>query len=61
VVGFVVMLGLTNGYVLMASIANTAAGLAPNMHETNGFVLTLIMGISVVLGSLSSNIILHLL
>lgn len=61
VVIYVVLLGLSNGYVLMVSIANTAADLEPHMHESNGFVFTLVMGISVVLGSLSSNIILHLL
>lgn len=61
VVLFVFLLGLTNGHVFMACIANTSEGLPANMHETNGFVLTLVMGISVVLGSLSSNLILHLL
>lgn len=61
VVLFVLMLGLTNGYLVMACIANTSKDLPLQLHEMNGFMLTLTFGVSVVLGSLTSNLILHLI
>lgn len=57
----VMLLGLSNGYVLTVSMFQAPLSVKPELQEKTGFIISAALGLGVFAGSIASNVVLRLI